>query len=55
MYNAYNLEKLNRTKSEIEDLIRTYQSGQSVNNFFSTPKEDIYVMKILNDGENGYG
>lgn len=48
MYNnTYNLERLNRQKDEIENLIRTYQqSNQPVSNI-----QDMYEVKILNDGD----
>ena len=52
-----NIERLNRQKEEIDNLIRSYQSmntQQPVNNFITTgqtSKEDTYVLKRLNDGD----
>lgn len=48
MYNsAYNLERLNRQKDEIENLIRNYQqTSQPVSNI-----QNMYEIKILNDGD----
>ena len=58
LYNpAYNVDRLNRQKEEIDNLIKSYQSmgiQTPVNNFINTNqpnKEDMYTMKKLNEGD----
>ena len=57
MYNTpyFNIERLNRQKEEIDNLIKTYQSQpvQPINNIINTsnPLQDYYEIKKLNDGD----
>ena len=49
---AYNIERLNRQKDEIDDLIRSYQTP--VNNFINTNlsnNDKLYEIKKLNEGD----
>lgn len=49
------LERLNRQKEEIENMIKTYQSQsqQPINNFINTNQTptDVYELKKLNEGD----
>lgn len=56
MYNGnyFNIERLNRMKEDIDSQIKAYQSINQapINNYFSqTPKDDTYLLKILNDND----
>ena len=55
MYNnQYMLESLSRQKDRIDDLIRSYQQPQPVNNFISTgqiPPRDAVELRVLNENE----
>ena len=52
MYQNYNLERLNKSKEELEKLIRDYQ--QPINNYINTnqtPPKDFIEWRILNENE----
>ena len=55
MYNnQYMLDNLTRQKERIDEMIRTYQQPQPVNNIFNapqTPSDNLYEIKVLNDGD----
>ena len=55
MYNnQYMLDNLNRQKERIDDMIRSYQQPQPVNNFINTnqqPIKDMIEWRILNENE----
>jgi len=55
MYNnQYMIENLNRQKERIEDMIRSYNQPQPVNNFINTnqqPVKDMIEWRILNENE----
>lgn len=55
MYNnQYMLDSLTRQKERIEDMIRTYQQPQPVNNFINTnqaPPRDLVELRVLNENE----
>ena len=55
MYNnQYMLDNLNRQKEKIEEMIRTYNQPQPVNNFINTnqtPAKDMIEWRILNENE----
>ena len=55
MYNGnyLNIERLNRMKEDIDSQIKAYQSINQapINNYFSQPKDDTYLLKILNDND----
>lgn len=55
MYNGnyFNIERLNRMKDDIDSQIKAYQSINQapINNYFSQPKDDTYLLKILNDND----
>ena len=55
MYNnQYMLDNLNRQKERIDDMIRSYQQPQPVNNFINTsqtPNKDLIEWRILNENE----
>ena len=52
MYNNM-LDNLNRQKERIEEMIRTYQQPQPVNNFINTQtsNENLIEWRILNENE----
>lgn len=52
--NQYMLDSLNRQKERIDEMIRTYQQPQPVNNFINTnqaPNKDLIEWRILNENE----
>lgn len=52
--NQYMLDSLNRQKDRIDEMIRTYQQPQPVNNFINTnqtPTRDLIEWRILNENE----
>lgn len=52
--NNYMIDNLIRKKEQIDDLIRTYQQPQPVNNFINTnqsPQKDLIEWRILNENE----
>ena len=55
MYNnQYMLDNLTRQKERIDEMIRTYQQPQPVNNFINTnqtPSKDLIEWRILNETE----
>ena len=55
MYNnQYMLDNLTRQKERIDEMIRTYQQPQPVNNFINTnqtPGKDLIEWRILNENE----
>ena len=55
MYNnQYMLDNLTRQKERIDEMIRTYQQPQPVNNIFNapqTPNKDLIEWRILNENE----
>ena len=55
MYNnQYMLDNLNRQKEKIEEMIRSYNQPQPVNNFINTnqtPSKDMIEWRILNENE----
>ena len=55
MYGNYNVERLNRQKEEIENLIKSYQNaGQPINNFINTNQtsiQDLIEWRVLNENE----
>lgn len=55
MYNSqYMLDNLTRQKERIDEMIRTYQQPQPVNNFINTnqtPRNDLIEWRILNENE----
>ena len=55
MYNnQYMLDSLTRQKDRIDEMIRTYQQPQPVNNIFNapqTPNKDLIEWRILNETE----
>ena len=55
MYNnQYMLDNLNRQKERIDEMIRSYQQPQPVNNFINTnqtPPKDLIEWRILNENE----
>lgn len=55
MYNnQYMIDNLSRQKERIEDMIRSYQQPQPVNNFINTnqiPSKDLIEWRILNENE----
>ena len=55
MYNnQYMLDNLNRQKERIDEMIRSYQQPQPVNNFINTqqtPSKDLIEWRILNETE----
>ena len=55
MYNnQYMIDNLSRQKERIEDMIRSYQQPQPVNNFINTnqlPSKDLIEWRILNETE----
>lgn len=55
MYPNY-IDRLNRQKEEIENMIRSYQQMTPVNNYINTnqtPSKDLIEWRILNENE-GY-
>ena len=53
---AYNIDRLNKRKEEIDNLIRSYQNMNTqtpVNNFINTnlSSDNLYEIKKLNDGD----
>ena len=53
MYPNY-IDKLNRQKEEIENMIRSYQQMTPVNNYINTnqtPSKDLIEWRILNENE----
>ena len=56
MYNnQYMLDNLNRQKERIDEMIRSYQQPQPVNNFINTsqtPSKDLIEWRILNENED---
>ena len=53
---AYNIDRLNKRKEEIDSLIRSYQNMNTqtpVNNFINTnlSSDNLYEIKKLNDGD----
>ena len=55
MYNNnFMLDNLNRQKERIDDMIRSYQQPQPVNNYINTnqtPNKDLIEWRILNENE----
>ena len=54
MYNNnYMLDNLNRQKDRIDEMIRSYQQPQPVNNFINTqaPNENLIEWRVLNENE----
>ena len=55
MYGNQNMiDNLNRQKERIEEMIRTYQQPQPVNNFINTnqtPSKDLIEWRVLNENE----
>ena len=55
MYNNnYMLDNLTRQKEKIDEMIRSYQQPQPVNNFINTnqiPSKDLVEWRILNENE----
>lgn len=52
--NQYMIDNLNRQKERIDDMIRTYQQPQPVNNFINTnqtPSKDLIEWRVLNENE----
>lgn len=52
--NQYMLDNLNRQKDRIDEMIRSYQQPQPVNNFINTnqpPNKDLIEWRILNENE----
>ena len=52
--NQYMIDNLSRQKDKLEDMIRSYQQPQPVNNFISTnqtPSKDLIEWRILNENE----
>ena len=52
--NNYMLDSLNRQKERIDEMIRTYQQPQPVNNYINTnqtPNENLIEWRILNENE----
>lgn len=52
--NQYMLDSLNRQKERIDEMIRTYQQPQPVNNFINTnqtPNKDFVELRVLNENE----
>ena len=52
--NQYMLESLNRQKDRIDEMIRSYQQPQPVNNFINTnqtPNKDLIEWRVLNETE----
>lgn len=52
--NTYMLDSLNRQKDRIDEMIRTYQQPQPVNNFINTNQtsnENLIEWRILNENE----
>jgi len=50
----YSLDRLNRQREELENLIRAYQSVSPVNNYINTNQTsnlDLIEMRILNENE----
>ena len=51
---SINIERLNRQKDEIDNLIKSYQNTQQpINNIINTNpiQQDLYEVKKLNDGD----
>ena len=55
MYNnQYMIDSLNKQKDRIDEMIRTYQQPQPVNNFINasqTPSKDLIEWRVLNENE----
>ena len=55
MYNnQYMIDSLNKQKERIDEMIRSYQQPQPVNNFINTnqtPNKDLIEWRILNENE----
>lgn len=52
--NQYMLDSLNRQKDRIDEMIRTYQQPQPVNNIINAnqmPNKDLIEWRILNENE----
>ena len=52
--NQYILDSLNRQKDRIDEMIRTYQQPQAVNNIINAnqaPAKDLIEWRILNENE----
>ena len=52
--NQYMLDSLNRQKDRIDEMIRTYQQPQAVNNIINAnqaPAKDLIEWRILNENE----
>ena len=52
--NQYMLDSLNRQKERIDDMIRSYQQPQPVNNFINTGQtntKDLIELRVLNETE----
>ena len=52
--NQYMIDSLNKQKDRIDDMIRTYQQPQPVNNFINTnqiPNKDLIEWRVLNENE----
>ena len=53
--NQYMLDSLNRQKERIDDMIRSYQQPQPVNNFINTNQtapKDMLEWRVLNETED---
>ena len=55
MYNnQYMIDNLNRQKDRIDEMIKSYQQPQPINNFINTnqiPAKDLIELRILNENE----
>lgn len=54
MNNQYMIDNLVRQKERIDDMIKTYQQPQPVNNFINTnqtPLKDLIEWRVLNENE----
>lgn len=54
MYNQNMIDNLMRQKDRIDEMIKSYQQPQPVNNFISTtqtPSKDLIEWRILNENE----
>ena len=54
MYNQNMIDNLIRQKDKIDEMIRSYQTPQPVNNFISTsqtPNKDLIEWRVLNENE----
>ena len=52
--NQYMIDSLNKQKDRIDEMIRSYQQPQPVNNFINTsqtPTKDLIEWRVLNENE----